>query len=470
MIKDNQKYFNRLHVILDALVVAAAYAIAWLIRFESGLWKEEGAFIGILGARTYFFALVFIIPGYLVLNHLFNLYTSKRYSSAKRDIVNVIKANMVGLVLFLGILYVIDQKDFSRGMIFVFSGLNILGQSGTRICIRKLLRSFRRKGYNIKYVLLVGYSKAAEQYIDRIMQNPQWGYIVRGILDDHIPRGTLYRGIKVLGTIGNLEIILPENKLDEIAITLSLKDYDYLESIVSICEKSGVHTKFIPDYNSMIPSRPYTEDLMGLPVINIRYVPLTNTGNKLIKRLVDIVGSVLGIVITSPIMLLAAVLVKATSPGPVIFKQERVGLHNKTFYMYKFRSMEQQKPKDEKRAWTVRDDPRVTKVGKLLRRTSLDELPQLFKILRGDMSLVGPRPERPLFVEKFKEEIPRYMVKHQVRPGLTGWAQVNGLRGDTSIRKRIDYDIYYIENWTLGFDIKIIFMTFFTGFVNKNAY
>ena len=229
MIKDNQKYFNRLHVVLDALVVAAAYALAWLFRFESGLWKEEDEFIGILGARTYFMALVFIIPGYLVLNHLFNLYTSKRYSSARRDIVNVIKANMVGLVLFLGVLYVIDQKDFSRGMIFIFSGLNILGQSGTRICIRKLLRSFRRKGYNIKYVLLVGYSKAAEQYIDRIMQNPQWGYIVRGILDDHIPRGTLYRGIKVLGTIGNLEIILPENKLDEIAITLSLKDYDSLD-------------------------------------------------------------------------------------------------------------------------------------------------------------------------------------------------------------------------------------------------
>lgn len=276
--------------------------------------------------------------------------------------------------------------------------------------------------------------------------------------------------MKVLGSLGNLEIILPENKLDEIAITLSLKDYDYLERIVGICEKSGVHTKFIPDYNSLIPSKPYTEDLMGLPVINIRYVPLTNMGNKLIKRVVDIAGSLFGIIVTSPVMLLAALLVKLTSPGPVIFRQERVGLHNRPFYMYKFRSMEQQKPTEEKKAWTVRDDPRVTRVGKLLRRTSLDELPQLFNILKGDMSLVGPRPERPLFVEKFKEEIPRYMVKHQVRPGLTGWAQVNGLRGDTSIRKRIDYDIYYIENWTLGFDIKIIFMTFFTGFVNKNAY
>ena len=220
----------------------------------------------------------------------------------------------------------------------------------------------------------------------------------------------------------------------------------------------------------MIPTKPYTEDLMGLPVINIRYVPLTNTGNSLVKRVMDIVGSLVGIILTSPIMLVCAVLVKLTSPGPVIFKQERVGLHNKPFYMYKFRSMELQKETDEKKAWTVRNDPRVTGVGKFMRRTSIDELPQLFNILKGDMSLVGPRPERPLFVEKFKEEIPRYMVKHQVRPGLTGWAQVNGLRGDTSIRKRIEYDIYYIENWSLWFDIKIIIMTFFTGFINKNAY
>ena len=351
-----------------------------------------------------------------------------------------------------------------------FYVFNILITSCFRIALRKGLRTIRKKGYNLKHILLVGYSRAAEEYIDRLADNPQWGYVAMGILDNNIPAGTMYKGVKVLGTLGNLDIILPENKLDEIAITLPLQDYDNLESIVSVCEKSGVHTKFIPDYNSLFPSRPYTEDLMGLPVINIRYVPLSNTGNMIIKRAMDIVGSLVGIIITSPIMLISAILVKISSPGPIIFRQERVGLHNKPFRMYKFRSMELQQPGEEKKAWTVRNDPRVTKVGKFLRKTSIDELPQLFNILKGDMSLVGPRPERPLFVEKFKEEIPRYMVKHQVRPGLTGWAQVNGLRGDTSIRKRIEYDIYYIENWTVWFDIKIIFMTFFTGFINKNAY
>ena len=470
MIKDNQKYFNRLHVVMDALVVAVAYAVAWLIRFKSGVWPEETGLVGTLDASVYFSALIFIIPGYLVLNHLNNLYTSKRYSSAKRDVVNVIKANIVGLILFISVLYIIDQKHFSRGMIFVFCALNIIGQSGTRILIRKLLRSFRKKGYNIKYVLLVGYSKAAEQYVDRIMQNPQWGYVVRGILDDHIPRGTLYRGIKVLGSIGNLEYILPENKLDEIAITLSLKNYDMLERIVGLCEKSGVHTKFIPDYNSVIPSKPYTEDLNGLPVINIRHVPLTNTLNSMAKRCVDIVGSVFAMIIFSPIFLITAILVGATSKGPIIFKQERVGLHNKPFQMYKFRTMEVQKPSKEQKCWTTKDDPRVTKIGRVLRRTSIDELPQFFNVFKGDMSLVGPRPERPFFVEKFKEEIPRYMIKHQVRPGITGWAQVNGYRGDTSIRKRIDCDLYYIENWTMSLDFKIMFLTIFKGFVNKNAY
>ena len=302
------------------------------------------------------------------------------------------------------------------------------------------------------------------------MAHPEWGYTVRGILDDHVTAGTTYRGVKVLGRIGNLMVILPENKLDEISITLGLNEYYRLEEIVALCEKSGVHTKFIPDYHNIIPTKPYTEDLMGLPVINIRYVPLSNTFNAMVKRIMDVIGSLLCIALLSPVMLIAVIGVKLTSPGPLIYKQTRVGLHNRSFEMYKFRSMVVQDPEKEKKGWTVKNDPRVTPFGKFMRRTSMDELPQLFNVLKGDMSLVGPRPERPFFVEKFREEIPRYMVKHQVRPGMTGWAQVNGYRGDTSIRKRIDCDLYYIENWTLGLDIKILFLTVFKGFVNKNAY
>ena len=471
MIKDNQKIFNRLHVLLDALVIILTYAAAWFLKFRSGIEPfYTGADVGALSGRTYFSALYMIVPGYLFLYYLFNMYAAKRAGSIKREIYNIIRANTVGFMLFIGVLFFVHLDDFSRTMIFYFYVLNIIVDSAFRIAVHKWLRILRKKGYNVKYILLVGYSRAAELYIDRICQNPQWGYVVRGILDDKIPRGTEYRGIRVIGQIDNLFYILPQNKLDEIAVTLALEDYGRLEDIVSLCEKSGVHTKFIPDYNSVIPSKPYTEDLNGLPVINIRHVPLTNTLNMILKRVVDIIGGLFAILLFSPLLIVSAILIKVTSDGPIIFKQERVGLHNKPFQMYKFRTMEVQKPNEEKKEWTTRDDPRVTKVGKVLRRTSIDEMPQFFNVLLGDMSLVGPRPERPFFVEKFKEEIPRYMIKHQVRPGMTGWAQVNGFRGDTSIRKRIDCDLYYIENWTMGLDIKILFLTIFKGFINKNAY
>ncbi len=466
MIKDNQKYFNRLHVLLDAIVVAGSYMLAWFLKFESGLMSSEEG----LSMQTYFSALIFIVPGYIALYSLCNLYSSKRISGRVHEIYNIVKANTIGLALIMMVLFVIKEQNFSRSMMFIFYGLNIVIDSLMRLVIRKVLRYFRNKGYNVKFILLVGYSRAAEQYIDRITANPQWGYVVRGILDDRIPRGTEYKGVKVLGEINNLLIILPENKLDEIGISLAIDEYERLEEIVSLCEKSGVHTKFIPDYNSIIPSKPYIEDLMGLPVVNIRHVPLTNTVNAIAKRLEDLVGSILAIILFSPFMLIAAIMVKCTSKGPVIYKQERVGRHNKNFMMYKFRTMEVQTVSDEKDKWTKKDDPRVTKVGKFLRKTSIDELPQLFNVFVGSMSLVGPRPERPQFVEKFKEQIPRYMIKHQVRPGMTGWAQINGFRGDTSIRKRVECDLYYIENWTLLLDFKIMFLTIFKGFINKNAY
>ena len=472
MIKDNQQHFNRLQVVMDAVVVIVSYAFAWWLKFSSGFVDKE---IGVLSFEFYMRALILIVPLYILLYYAFNMYTPKRVQGRRLEFSNIVLANTVGLLIlmagfFLALSYSEQLKNFSRSMFIYFFMINIILEEIERLMIRAFLRSIRKNGYNQKHILLVGYSKAAEQYIDRIKQNPQWGYNIRGILDDNIARGTMYKGVKVIGSVGNLSYILPENKLDEIAITLGLEEYYKLEKIVAECEKSGVHTKFIPDYGNIIPTRPYTEDLLGLPVINIRYVPLSNTFNALIKRLTDIIGSIICIIIFSPIMLTSAVLVKMTSKGPLIFKQERVGLHNKPFQMYKFRTMYVQTEEEEKKGWTQKNDPRVTSVGRFLRKTSLDEFPQLFNVLKGDMSLVGPRPERPQYVEKFREEIPRYMIKHQVRPGMTGWAQVNGYRGDTSIRKRIEHDLYYIENWTLGLDIKILFLTVFKGFINKNAY
>ncbi len=466
MIKDNQKHLNRLHVVIDAVIVILSYCIAyWMIFGYMG--RTSG-----LPEGVYFSALFFIVPGVLILYWFFHLYEPMRVMGRRLELFNVFKANVAGALIIALVLYLAKDRlqHFSRLLLFLFVGWNFVLEAAFRITLRSILRSFRRKGYNLKHVLLIGYSRAAQGYIDRVKANPDWGYLIRGILDDHAERGTEYKGVRVLGPIANLDEILPMNRLDEIAITLSINEYDKLERIVNACEKSGVHTKFIPDYNKVIPTKPYTEDLQGLPVINIRNVPLTDSFNAAVKRTIDIIGGTFALVLFSPIMLIVAIAVRTSSPGPVIFSQERVGLHNRPFKMYKFRSMEVQKPSEEENAWTTRNDPRVTKVGKFIRKTSIDELPQLWNIVKGDMSLVGPRPERPHFVEKFREEIPRYMVKHQVRPGLTGWAQVNGYRGDTSITKRIEYDLYYIENWSLGLDFKIIFLTFFRGFINKNAY
>ncbi|MCI6688766.1 MAG: undecaprenyl-phosphate glucose phosphotransferase [Candidatus Choladocola sp.] len=469
MIKDNQRYFNRLHVVIDAVVICIAYVLAWIYKFL--ILKDQRG----LTLAQYCVALIGIIPLYLMLYLACNLYTSKRVQGRRLEGGNIVKANTIGILIVMAAFFplrdVIEPiKYYSRWMLAYFYVINIVLEIIARNLIRWCLRKIRRKGFNLRHLIFVGYSGAAEAFIDRILANPQWGYKISGILDDNKEPGYTYKGIAVLGPTDELEKILENNRLDEIALTLALREYYKLKRIVAICEKSGVHTKFVPDYNDIIPTRPYTEDLLGLPVVNIRHVPLTNSFNMICKRAMDIVGAIVAIIIFSPVMLVTAVLVKTTSKGPLIYKQERVGLHNQTFQMYKFRSMEVQSAKSEKRAWTVRDDPRVTKVGRVIRKTSIDELPQLFNILKGDMSLVGPRPERPFFVEKFREEIPRYMVKHQVRPGLTGWAQVNGYRGDTSIKKRIEYDLYYIENWTMGLDIKILFLTFFKGFVNKNAY
>lgn len=476
MIKDNQKMLNKGHVLMDACIIAISYLLTYYLRFYlprnkfyhlNFLLAEWGTYYPL---SEYARKLIYLIPLYLFIYYFCRLYTPKRGKRKWVEVFNLIMANAFGIVFFTFILYLQKEMNISRWFLFIFTTTNIILGSGARLLLSHMLRLARRKGYNLKHVILVGYSRVAEAYIDRIFVNPQWGYYIHGILDDNIEVGTTYKKVPVIGTVQHLDAFLAKMKLDEIAITLSINEYEKLEKIVTTCEKSGVHTKFVPDYQSFFPTKPYTEDLYGLPVINIRNVPLSNTYNRIIKRIVDIFGAIVALILFGIPMIITAIIIKATSKGPIIFSQIRVGKHNKEFKMYKFRSMELQPEGEEKKAWTTSTDPRVTGIGKIIRKTSIDELPQLFNVLKGDMSLVGPRPERPFFVEKFKEEIPRYMIKHQVSPGLTGWAQINGYRGDTSIRKRIEHDLYYIENWSLGLDFKILFLTFFKGFINKNAY
>ena len=473
MIKDNQKTFNRLYIVLDAMLIVGAYFLAYPLRFRvltafKPFALQEGE--RFLAFAIYARKIIFLLPGYLVIYGISGLYKPRRGHSRIRVIGNLIEANLLGIFYFAFLIFIQKENDISRWFYLIFGALNLIFGLALRYVISKVLRTIRRRGKNLKHVLLVGYSRATEGYIDRIKQNPEWGYWIHGILDDNVVLDTDYKGIKVIGSILDLGQIIEENDYDEIVITLGLSEYEKLESIVNVCEKTGVHTKFVPDYNNMVSTVPYIEDLYGLPVINIRNVPLTNTINLFIKRMMDIVLGFIALVLGLIPMLIIAIIIKCTSKGPVIFSQVRVGKHGREFKMFKFRSMYLEDPEKEKDEWTTKGDKRVTPIGKFIRKTSLDELPQLFNVLGGSMSLVGPRPERPQFVEKFREEVPRYMVKHQVRPGMTGWAQIKGYRGDTSIKKRIEYDLYYIENWSVGLDIKILFLTIFKGFINKNAY
>ena len=430
---------------MDAGIIGATYFFSWYLRFKSGFFVQE---VGVLPAKTYFSALFLIIPGYLLLYSIFQLYMPRRVKSYRKELMDIIRANGIGFMIFILVLYFIKQEHFSRQMLCIFFFINISLEFASRYLIRTILWKMRKQGLNQKHILMIGESQMAEQYMDRLRENPKWGYQVFAHLKDE----------------EKLERILEGNELDEVVIALRAEDYGKLERIVDVCEKAGVHTKMIPDFGNVISTRPYIEDVQGIPVIHVRRVPLNIMRNRAAKRAVDLIGATVAIILFSPVMLLTVLVVALTEEGSVIYRQERVGLHNQVFYMYKFRSMIMQDEEKEKAEWSTRNDPRITPVGKLIRRTSIDELPQLFNVLKGEMSLVGPRPERPQFVQKFRDEIPRYMVKHQVRPGMTGWAQINGYRGDTSIEKRIEYDLYYIENWTMVFDMKILILTIFKGF------
>ena len=475
MIEKNQRHLNTLRVALDLLVLIGSYILVYFLFFQ--VIPPDTIFGGRIAPpdvteTDYQMASLYIIPLHLILYALFGLYRNLRMTGRRTEAVKILIADFLaaGLVIMAFFLFVNPYRNnFSSMFLFEIGAMNTILIVLERNLLRFAIRASRKTGKNVKHILVAGYSESAKGFIQRVKLNPSWEYQILGVLDDSMSEIEGEENTPVLGKLSALPTILSGNEVDEVFVTLPFQDYQKLGPVINACEKAGVMVKLIPDYGPLIPSKPYTEDLQGLPVIHVRRVPLNDSANAFLKRSLDILGSLFAIILFSPVMLVTALLVKTTK-GPVIYKQERVGLHNRNFMMYKFRSMVVQDAKDEKNEWTKKGDARVTPVGKFIRKTSIDELPQLFNVLSGKMSLIGPRPERPQFVQKFEEEIPRYRVKHQVRPGMTGWAQVNGLRGDTSIEERIRYDIYYIENWTFWFDIKILFLTFFKGFVNKNAY
>lgn len=469
MIKQNQRLLNAILVITDASVVVLAFIAAWVLRFKTTIFGPLGGF---LHFEKYLLLAIFIIPLYLIFYYFSGLYKPFRnQSNIISEATDIIKVNVLVFVVLIALLFVIDQPNYSRKLIFVFASFSTVFAITERVIFRSILKNIRSNDKNLKHILIVGDGELATKFARKIVLKKYLGYSISGFLGSHHKIGYVMEGTNgasVIGGINDLDEFLSNNQYDRVIIAIPLKYYDNLTKLVDICENQGVKAEIIPDYYRYFPAKPSVDMIDELPIINIRYVPLDDALNRFMKKISDIIISVIAIIITSPIMILTAIAIKISSPGPIIFKQERIGYQRKPFMMYKFRSMKVQDNNEEKSEWTTEDDPRKTKVGNFIRKTSIDELPQFFNVLKGEMSVVGPRPERPFFVEKFRDEIPKYMVKHQVRPGLTGLAQVHGYRGNTSIKRRIEYDIEYVENWYFGLDILIMWKTILKG--NKNAY
>ena len=447
MIKENQQLFNRLNVLSDGCLVFCSLLLAYWVRFSVFSGTTSFPF------RSYVYLALGATALCLVTYAIAGLYGSYRSVRFHKEAQTLFLATALDTLLLMAVLFVFRLSEMSRWMLVFFCVLDFGLLASKRAVLRLTLRHYRKLGYNQKHVILVGDSRIAAKYVSKVREDKSLGYLV----DGYVARSGHLKSVPYLGGYEQLEKILDTLKPDEIVTAVGSEEYDLIGKVVRVCEKTGTKVSLVPYYAAYMPSNPQIDNIDGLPVINLRRIPLDNMGNAFLKRAMDIVVSLALIILTSPVMLVTAVGVKLSSPGPVLFKQERVGKDKKPFYMYKFRSMRVNA--EEQTAWSRNADPRKTWFGSIIRKFSIDELPQFFNVLKGDMSLVGPRPEIPHFVEQFKEEIPRYMVKHQVRPGITGWAQVNGYRGDTSIRKRIEYDLYYIENWNVFFDLKILLMT-----------
>lgn len=463
MIRENQRLFNVINVIIDILVVFISCFI-----IDNGLFTRITTLSFNYSQNVYLQFFVFLVPSYIFLYFMFNLYTPQRTNrSVFTESSAIAQVNLVEF-FFLIAISSMGLIETSQGFLLCFLVVNVIVATFERAILRGILRLLRAHGFNIKYILIIGAGDLGTKLVDTINLNTYLGYKIMGFLDDNI-EGTV-NGVKVIGKVTDLESTISSNMVDRVIVSISPRHYEVLSSVISSCEKMGVRADIIPDYYRYITAHPSIELIDNIPLISVRYLPLDITYNRFIKRFLEVVFVIVVSIVISPLLLAVAVAVKLSSPGPIIYKQERVGENGRVFMIYKFRSMRAENEYIDETKWTQKNDPRITNVGHFIRKMSIDELPQFYNILKGDMSLIGPRPERPFFVRKFRESVPKYMIKHHVRPGMTGWAQINGYRGNTSIVKRIEYDIYYVENWSLLLDLRIFLKTIPTLLDDKNAY
>lgn len=459
MLKNNELIFSNLQKVSDGVVVGLAWFLSYYVRFEVMTGAERGLV-------NYFLKLTpFLIISTLYFYRKFGLYNSQRFNSRYKEITAVVKANSFGFFAFVLGLYFFAPVRLSRITLFYYFIFSSVSLTILRISVRNFLRTLRKKGYNLRHVILIGSGPQIIDYIKGVKLFKDAGISISGWIDCGDIDPTQFNIKKLTVTIADY---LKENTPDSLIIGYSSKNYQQVEGLLKQFHNSVYNIQVLPDLSYSLIGHELTE-FAGVPMISMNQ-PKLNNFDVFTKRIFDFFVSFITIILISPLLIIISALVKLTSRGPVFFGQERMGLDGKSFMMWKFRSMKVDAESKTGAVWAVENDPRRTKFGTFLRETSLDELPQFFNVLFGEMSLVGPRPERPVFVEKFKDEIPAYMLRHKMKAGITGWAQVNGWRGNTSLEKRIECDIYYIKNWSIILDIKILFMTLYRGFVNKNAY
>jgi Undecaprenyl-phosphate glucose phosphotransferase len=478
MLKRHNRLLVAFYVVSDAILAISAFLLAYAVRFESGLITVTR---GTPPLEQYFTVLPFVAALTPLAYQLQGIYRLRRGRSRVDDFFAVFVGSILAVVFCVGLTlffqaYYATEAERARGAYQVsqivwglFLVLNVVFTYASRELVRELLERRWRAGIGLKRVLIAGAGDLGRLVADRILQHRELGFQVVGFLDDRAGGDHIgYRGLPLLGTLSEVAEVAKRERVDHLYVALPIEENAKLLDLMERTSREFIDVKVVPDLMQFIALRARLEDLDGLPIINVNDVPLQGV-NTLIKRSIDIALSAVALVLLAVPAAIIALVVRTTSRGPVLYAQERMGLDGKAFTVYKFRSMEEGAENVTGPIWAREDDPRVTPVGRWLRKLDLDELPQFWNVLKGDMSIVGPRPERPFFVEQFKHRIPQYMLRHKVKAGITGWAQVNGWRGNTSLEKRIEYDLYYIENWSVSLDLKIMWLTVVRGLFQRGV-
>jgi len=468
MLKKHAQFFKSLFFISDLLTLSVAWILAYVVRYYTDLIRPP-----ILGTPPFLIYIQFMFP-LLVIWSLFskkiNLYRPRRIDHFLKELFDVAKCLTLTLTILIVVIYLFKRFEFSRLAFFYFWVMSILGLISVRFFARKTLRILRKRGYNQRFALIAGTGALGQKVLEKIELFPELGIQVIGFLTQKGGEiGKKIKNIPILGTYEDLDKILNEKEVDIFFIAISINEYGRFESLIKKVDGHLSEIKVVPESYDFLNLRGGMDELGDLPLVSLQGSPLYGW-DSVFKKIFDLILGTLILVIVSPVMVIISLLIKLTSEGPILYRQERVGMDGRTFQMFKFRTMKVDAEKETGPVWAKENDPRRTGIGAFLRKTSLDELPQLFNVLKGEMSLVGPRPERPYFVEEFRNRIPSYMLRHKIKAGMTGWAQVNGLRGNTSLEKRIEHDLYYFQNWSIGFDLRILFMTLWRGSFSKSAH